>query len=194
VAIPFPARLSERSPSFTPAAGVPAEFNEFLPKDSEEYKRFKSAGQAEAAAVLEGQMGGLVVQDGAAPEGGAAEGAAAPVPTPEKKKSSKKKSKDPEVVLERNTRNKKKCVTTVIGLDLFGVKLNEASKLFGKKFASGASVVKNAELKEQIDIQGDCLDGVAELIVKQFKEVKKADVYYIESKKKERYFGDDVVD
>lgn len=58
-----------------------------------------------------------------------------------------------QVVLERNTRNKKKCVTTIAGLDLFGVKLAEASKLFGKKFASGASIVKNAEGKEQIDIQ-----------------------------------------
>lgn len=59
----------------------------------------------------------------------------------------------PQVVLERNTRNKKKCVTTISGLDLFGVKLAEASKIFGKKFASGASIVKNAEGKEQIDIQ-----------------------------------------
>lgn len=58
-----------------------------------------------------------------------------------------------QVVLERNTRNKKKCITAITGLDLFGVKLSEASKLFGKKFASGASVVKNAEGKEHIDVQ-----------------------------------------
>jgi hypothetical protein len=38
--------------------------------------------------------------------------------------------------------------------------------------------------------QGDCLDGAAELIVKQYKEVKRSDIYYIESKKKERYFED----
>lgn len=55
--------------------------------------------------------------------------------------------------MERNTRNKKKCITTIAGLDAFGVKLAEASKLFGKKFASGASVVKNAEGKEHIDVQ-----------------------------------------
>ena len=41
------------------------------------------------------------------------------------------------------------------------------------------------------NVQGDCLDGAAELIVKQYKEVKRSDIYYIESKKKERYFGDD---
>ena len=39
-------------------------------------------------------------------------------------------------------------------------------------------------------LQGDCLDGAAELIVKQYKEVKRSDIYYIESKKKERYFED----
>jgi density-regulated protein DRP1 len=92
------------------------------------------------------------------------------------------------VVLERNTRNKKKCITTVSGLDAFGIKLGEASKLFGKKFASGASIVKNAEGKEHIDCQGDFLDQAAELIVKQWKEVKKSDVFYIDSKKKVPYW------
>ena len=58
-----------------------------------------------------------------------------------------------QVVLERNTRNKKKCITTISGLESFGVKLQEAAKLFGKKFASGASITKNAESKEQIDCQ-----------------------------------------
>lgn len=116
----------------------------------------------------------------------------------------------------------------------------------GKKFASGASVVKNAEGKEHIDCQvgplggvggwwpggslhdprmqacqagerpvglgmfpctpwptapapatspcptpqGDFLDQAAELIVKQWKEVKKSDVYYIDSKKKVPYWPD----
>lgn len=96
--------------------------------------------------------------------------------------------------MERNTRNKKKCITTIAGLDAFGVKLAEASKLFGKKFASGASVVKNAEGKEHIDVQGDCLEQAAELIVKQYKDkVAKSDIYVMESKKKERYFDDDEV-
>ena len=50
-------------------------------------------------------------------------------------------------------RNKRKCVTTVRGLDLFGVKLADAAKKFGKKFACGASVVKDAAGKEEIDVQ-----------------------------------------
>ena len=43
-----------------------------------------------------------------------------------------------QVVLERNTRNKKKCITTVSGLDAFGIKLGEASKLFGERGHSRA--------------------------------------------------------
>jgi density-regulated protein len=103
--------------------------------------------------------------------------------------SKKKKKNEPMIVLERNTRNKKKCITTINGLDLFGVKLNEAAKLFGKKFASGASVTKNAENKEQIDCQGDFLDQAVDLILKQYKEVGKKDIYKLESKKKVPYFA-----
>ena len=136
---------------------MPSEFNEYLPKDCEEYKRWKASREA----GVSGAMAGLAVDDGggggAAADGAAGAGpaaAAAAAAAPEKKSSSKKKkSNQPEVVLERNTRNKKKCITTISGLDAFGVKLGEASKLFGKKFASGASVVKNAEGKEHIDVQ-----------------------------------------
>ena len=139
---------------------MPSEFNEYLPKDCEEYKRWKASREA----GVSGAMAGLAVdggggggEGGAAADGAAGAGpaaGAAAAAAPEKKSSSKKKkSGQPEVVLERNTRNKKKCITTITGLDAFGVKLGEASKLFGKKFASGASVVKNAEGKEHIDVQ-----------------------------------------
>uniref|UniRef100_A0A8R7TTF8 SUI1 domain-containing protein n=2 Tax=Triticum urartu TaxID=4572 RepID=A0A8R7TTF8_TRIUA len=47
-----------------------------------------------------------------------------------------------EVIIEKIVRNKRKCVTVVKGLELFGVNLSDASKKFGKKFAAGASVVK----------------------------------------------------
>jgi density-regulated protein DRP1 len=64
-----------------------------------------------------------------------------------------------QVLIERATRNKRKCITTVIGLDLFGVKLADASKKFGKKFACGASVTKDASNKEQIDVQARSSGG-----------------------------------
>lgn len=68
---------------------------------------------------------------------------------------SKKKAK-PEVIIDRNTRNKKKCVTTVFGLDSFGIKLQEAAKCFAKKYAGGAAVTKTPTDKEQIDVQVCC--------------------------------------
>ena len=102
------------------------------------------------------------------------------------------------MTIERATRNKRKCVTTVIGLDAFGVKLADASKKFGKKFACGASVTKDASNKEQIDVQaraprgrrvqrrcasladgkpprlaqGDFMDEIAEYICKEWSEVR----------------------
>lgn len=153
-------------------SGVPSEFNEFLPKDCEEFKKWKASLEG----AVEGEMEKLTVE----------------AKEKEKKSSGKKKKKSvPRVVLERNIRNRKKCITTISGLDLFGVKLNEAAKLFGKKFASGASVTKNAESKEQIDCQGDFLDQAVDIILKQYKEVKKSDIYFIEAKKKQPYFPDE---
>ena len=153
-------------------SGVPSEFNEFLPKDCEEFKKWKASLEG----AVEGGIEKLTLE----------------AKEKEKKASGKKKKKSvPRVVLERNIRNRKKCITTISGLDLFGVKLNEAAKLFGKKFASGASVSKNAESKEQIDCQGDFLDQAVEIILKQYKEVKKSDIYFIEAKKKQPYFPDE---
>jgi density-regulated protein DRP1 len=167
--------------------GVPSEYNEFLPKDCDEYKKWKAVQSGEK---LEGGMANLAVADDTAGADAAPATAAAEAP---KKSSSKKKNKDaPMVVLEKNVRNKKKCITTISGLDTFGVKLSEAAKMFGKKFASGASVNKTPDGKEQIDCQGDFLDSAAELILKQYKDsIKREDIYVILNKKKERYFVDE---
>ena len=117
---PTPPKLVE----YDPVTGVPSEFNEFLPKDSEEYKRWKAAQEGDAAAAI----AGLALADGAAGGEGTSGAAAAAASTTaaaaaaaEKKpsKSSKKKAGVPQVVLETNTRNKKKCVTSIHGLDTF---------------------------------------------------------------------------
>nr|XP_043629211.1 translation machinery-associated protein 22-like [Erigeron canadensis] len=56
-----------------------------------------------------------------------------------------KKKERQEVIIEKVTRNKRKSITTLKGLELFGVKLSDASKKLGKKFATGASVVQIPE-------------------------------------------------
>ncbi|XP_040369442.1 density-regulated protein isoform X3 [Rosa chinensis] len=75
-----------------------------------------------------------------------------------------KKKEKLEVIIEKVTRNKRKCITTVKGLELFGVKLSDASKKLGKKFATGASVVKGPTEKDQIDVQGDIFYDIVEFI------------------------------
>ena len=77
-------------------SGVPAEFNENLPKDSEEYKRWKASREAEVSGAMEG----LSVAGGggaAGGEGGAAAAAAAPAAAEKQKSSKKSKKGQPEV-------------------------------------------------------------------------------------------------
>ncbi|KAF8663252.1 hypothetical protein HU200_055861 [Digitaria exilis] len=82
-----------------------------------------------------------------------------------------KKKEKQEVVIEKIVRNKRKCVTVVKGLELFGVKLSDASKKLGKKFATGASVVKGPTEKEQIDVQGDISYDIVEFITDTWPDV-----------------------
>ena len=72
------------------------------------------------------------------------------------------------------------------------MKLADAAKLFGKKFAAGASITKSPQDIEQIEVQGDFLDKAAEFVFKQFgKEgVKKSDIYVIQNRKKEAFFDE----
>ncbi|KMZ59736.1 putative Density-regulated protein [Zostera marina] len=95
----------------------------------------------------------------------------------------KKKLKQ-EVVIEKIVRNKRKCVTVVKGLDLFGVKLSDASKKLGKKFATGASVVKGPTDKEQIDVQGDIFYDIVEFITNTWPDVPGNAIYFIEDGRK----------
>ena len=80
----------------------------------------------------------------------------------------------------------------IAGLERFGVKLGDASKLFGKKFAAGASITKNPQDIEQIEVQGDFLEKAAEFVFKQFNKdgVKKGDIFVIQNKKKEPYYDE----
>ncbi|KAK9102569.1 hypothetical protein Sjap_019823 [Stephania japonica] len=95
-----------------------------------------------------------------------------------------KKKEKQEVVIEKIVRNKRKCVTTVKGLELFGVKLNDASKKLGKKFATGASVVKGPTEKEQIDVQGDISYDIVDFVTDTWPDVPVEAIYFIEDGRK----------
>ncbi|WOK93878.1 translation machinery-associated protein 22 [Canna indica] len=95
-----------------------------------------------------------------------------------------KKKEKQEVVIEKIVRNKRKCVTVVKGLELFGVKLSDASKKLGKKFATGASVVKGPTEKEQIDVQGDISYDIVEFITDTWPDVPETAIFFIEDGRK----------
>jgi len=77
-----------------------------------------------------------------------------------------------QVTIQRVSRAKKKTATVVAGLDLFGVKLDKASKLFSKNFACGSSVIKGIPGQaDQIEIQGDIEDALGDFITSAFKEI-----------------------
>lgn len=70
-----------------------------------------------------------------------------------------------QVVIERVDRGKRKFVTTVLGLEHFGVDLKKAAKLMASKFATGASVTKNPQGLDDITIQGDVSDEVVRTLI-----------------------------
>ncbi|KAI3779487.1 hypothetical protein L2E82_09208 [Cichorium intybus] len=80
-------------------------------------------------------------------------GSSAPKQEPVKKLPGGKERQ--EVIIEKVKRNKRKSITTIKGLELFGIKVSDASKNLGNKFPTGACVVKGPTEKEQIDVQGD---------------------------------------
>ncbi|MEW5298435.1 MAG: hypothetical protein WDW38_000827 [Sanguina aurantia] len=170
------APVSAKVVEYDAITGVPSEFNEFLPSETPEYKRWKASLETSSSAPS-GELQGLSISgdsrsvptdsaSGSAVAGTAPTGDAAPAL---EKKANKKKSKSkPMIVVEMAVRNKKKCTTSVTGLELFGVKLAEASKAFGKKFACGCSVTKTAAATEQIEMQGDFTFQLPDLLVKLY--------------------------
>jgi density-regulated protein DRP1 len=92
------------------------------------------------------------------------------------------------VVIERAQRQKRKFVTSVVGLDTFDVKLKDAAKRLGKKFACGASIDKLPDGRESIDIQGDYIYEMPDTVLEFFPEVAKSKVFLLEDGKKVKAF------
>lgn len=91
------------------------------------------------------------------------------------------------MTIKRIERNKRKHVTAIHGLEAFGVDLKKAAKQFASKFATGASVTKNAQGQDEIVVQGDVGDEVLELIENEagvLKGVPADNVEFVEDKKK----------
>ncbi len=86
------------------------------------------------------------------------------------------------IVITRVQRQKKKYVTTVVGVDTIpDVKLKDAAKIFGKKFSSGSSIGDLPTGGKEIVIQGDVSFELPALLMSEFK-VAGTDIYFNDGK------------
>ncbi|PIB02055.1 Translation machinery-associated protein 22 [Cercospora beticola] len=88
------------------------------------------------------------------------------------------------ITIKRVERNKRKYVTEISGLEAFGLELKKVAKEFGKKFATGSSVTKTASGGEEITVQGDVADDVAEWLAENHENIPEDNVEIVEDKKK----------
>lgn len=96
------------------------------------------------------------------------------------------KKKQSKVVIKRIERNRRKHIISVSGLEVFNIDMKKLAKTFASKFATGASVSKNAEGKEEILVQGDLSDEAKAYIEKLLEEqgMNEVKVEQIDDKKK----------
>ncbi|KAK6456698.1 translation machinery-associated protein 22 [Scheffersomyces xylosifermentans] len=92
------------------------------------------------------------------------------------------------VLIKRIERNRRKHIISISGLEVFNIDMKKLSKTFASKFATGASVIKNAEKKEEILVQGDVSDEAKDYIEKLLEEkgLNGVEVEQIDEKKKKK--------
>jgi len=178
-----------RTVDYCGVSGVPFEYCEFMPTFEESKAWFKEnyakfypeVSDEDALAVLmtrlglegeadahakKAQGGGKKKPAEAAEAADGAEGAPAPADGGKKKK--KEKAPDA-VVIELSSRNKKKHVTSVRGLEPYGVDMTAAAKVFGKKFACGCAFQKGKNgLPDAIEIQGNYVEVLPPFIEEKY--------------------------
>ncbi|RMY03018.1 hypothetical protein D0868_07674, partial [Hortaea werneckii] len=95
------------------------------------------------------------------------------------------------IYIKRVERNKRKYVTEVSGLEHFGLDLKKIAKEFGKKFATGSSVTKNAGgTGDEITVQGDVSEDIEEWLLENYEgKIPEDNIELIEDKKKGKGSG-----
>ncbi|KAG4300679.1 hypothetical protein PCK1_003108 [Pneumocystis canis] len=102
------------------------------------------------------------------------------------KNEKKLKNNISKVFIKRVERNKRKYVISVQGLELFGIDLKKAAKLFGKKFATGSSVTKNASGFDELVVQGDHIDEIYNYIIETYPEIPEDSIDCVRNKQNKR--------
>ncbi|QID80473.1 Translation machinery-associated protein 22 [Saccharomyces pastorianus] len=92
------------------------------------------------------------------------------------------------VIIKREARTKKKFIVAISGLEVFDIDMKKLAKTFASRFATGCSVSKNVEKKEEVVIQGDVMDEVETYIHSLLAEkgMKDVKVETIDAKKKKK--------
>ncbi|KAJ2160266.1 Translation machinery-associated protein 22 [Coemansia sp. RSA 552] len=90
------------------------------------------------------------------------------------------------VVIKRVVRNKRKCVTTVFGLQVFGIELKPTAKMLANHFACGGSVAKNPQGLDEIVVQGDFSNEIRGLIELKFPQVPGDNIELVAEEKKKK--------
>jgi density-regulated protein len=88
------------------------------------------------------------------------------------------------VTIKRVERNKRKFVTTVTGLEAFGLENKKVAKDLGKKFATGSSVTKVPSGGEEIVVQGDVSEEIEEFLLEKYPVIPEDNIELVEDKKK----------
>ncbi|KAK5790924.1 hypothetical protein VI817_006233 [Penicillium citrinum] len=91
------------------------------------------------------------------------------------------------VYIKRVERNKRKHVTVIMGLEIFGMENKKIAKDLGKKFATGSSMTRAPSGAEEITVQGDVSEDVKEWLLEVHGDkVPEANIEFIEDKKKKK--------
>ncbi|CAG8045410.1 unnamed protein product [Penicillium olsonii] len=91
------------------------------------------------------------------------------------------------VIIKRVERNKRKYVTVVIGLEVFGLENKKIAKDLGKKFATGSSVTRSPAGVEEITVQGDVSDDLSDWLLEVHgAKIPEANIEFVEDKKKKK--------
>ena len=151
----------DKVPIYCPVNGLPPEYAEFGPDYEKSMEWIKAncphllpAGDDDApgGAKKSGKRGGGILR---------------------KKAVAEDKQR---VTIAVEVRSKKKSVTVVEGLETLGVKLKDAAKCFGKKFAASSSVKEKDSGGMEIVIQGDVSYDLPALLQKEYK-IKKSKMF-----------------
>lgn len=79
----------------------------------------------------------------------------------------KKQTSEKKIVVNRETRSKKKCVTIIKGLSTYSIDPKKAAKAFANKFSCGSSVTGT----DEIVIQGDVGYDLVEFLQEKWPEI-----------------------